>query len=181
MNVERMREDIYRYCQGRWCKNCVFGDKKSRDKKSGDGTRFLRKDIVDDEEIKKIHKIIFSEKHDLQNYKKVSLNNDLISRKSVIDILESIMLNDSNLSKRYMAAEIRDKVNKIQTDNDGWIPVEERLPDIEYDTVLCVTDMNHYFVGVYNQKYGFRTWDIEAVGKVIAWRPIPKPYKRDGK
>ncbi len=49
------------------------------------------------------------------------MSNDLISRKSVIDILESIMLNDSNLSKRYMAAEIRDKVNKIQTDNDGWI------------------------------------------------------------
>ncbi len=40
------------------------------------------------------------------------------------------MLNDSNLSKRYMAAEIRDKVNKIQTDNDGWIPVEERLPEV---------------------------------------------------
>lgn len=84
-----MREDIYRYCNGRWCKNCVFGDKKSRDKKSGDGTRFLRKDIVDDEEIKKMHKIIFSEKYDLQNQKKVSVNNDLISRKALIEDMRS--------------------------------------------------------------------------------------------
>ena len=36
--------------------------------------------------------------------------------------------------------------------NDGWIPVEERLPEKEYSTVLCVTDKNHYFVGVYNRK-----------------------------
>lgn len=88
MNVERMREDIYRYCNGRWCKNCVFGDKKSRDKKSGDGTRFLRKDIVDDEEIKKMHKIIFSEKYDFQNQKKVSVTNDLISRKALMQCYE---------------------------------------------------------------------------------------------
>ena len=46
------------------------------------------------------------------------MSNDLISRKSVIDILESIMLNDSNLSKRYMAADIRDKVNELPTDYD---------------------------------------------------------------
>ena len=49
--------------------------------------------------------------------------------------------------------------------NDGWIPVKERLPEKEYDTVLCVTDKNHYFVGVYNQEYGFRTGDIDAEGK----------------
>ena len=60
--------------------------------------------------------------------------------------------------------------------NDGWIPVEERLPEKEYDTVLCVTDQNYYFVGVYNQEYGFRTGDIEAEGKVVAWRPLPDPY-----
>ena len=60
--------------------------------------------------------------------------------------------------------------------NDGWIPVEERLPEKEYDTVLCVTDQNYYFVGVYNQEYGFRTGDIEAEGKVVAWHPLPDPY-----
>ena len=70
---------------------------------------------------------------------------------------------------------LRDIIRKHM--NDGWIPVEKRLPEKEYDTVLCVTDQNYYFVGVYNQEYGFRTGDIEAEGKVVAWRPLPEPYK----
>ena len=59
---------------------------------------------------------------------------------------------------------------------DGWIPVEERLPEKEYSTVLCVTDKNHYFVGVYNRKKRFRTGDIYAEGEVIAWMPL-EPYR----
>lgn len=60
---------------------------------------------------------------------------------------------------------------------DGWIPCSERMPEKEYDTVLCVTDTNHYFVGVYNREFGFRTGDIDADGNVIAWHPLPEPYK----
>lgn len=59
-----------------------------------------------------------------------------------------------------------------------WIPVEERLPEKEYDTVLCVTDKNHYFVAVYNKEYGFRTGDIYAEGEVIAWMPLPYHTER---
>lgn len=61
--------------------------------------------------------------------------------------------------------------------NDGWIPVEERLPEEEYCTVLCVTDKNYYCVAVYNEKYGFRTGDIDVEGAIIAWRPLPDPYR----
>ena len=55
---------------------------------------------------------------------------------------------------------------------DGWIPVEEQLPEKEYSTVLCVTDKKHYFVGVYNRKKRFLTGDIYAEGEVIAWMPL---------
>lgn len=58
--------------------------------------------------------------------------------------------------------------------NDGWIPVEERLPEEEYCTVLCVTDKNYYCVAVYNEKYGFRTGDINVEGAIIAWQPLPE-------
>lgn len=60
--------------------------------------------------------------------------------------------------------------------NDGWIPVEERLPEKEYYTALCVTDKNHYCVAVYNREYGFRTGDIDVEGEIIAWQPLPEPY-----
>ncbi len=59
-----------------------------------------------------------------------------------------------------------------------WIPVEERLPEKEYDTVLCVTDKNHYFVAVHNKEYGFRTGDVYVEGKVIAWMPLPYHTER---
>ena len=72
---------------------------------------------------------------------------------------------------------LRDIIRKHM--NDGWIPVEKRLPEKEYDTVLCVTDKNYYFVGVYNQEYGFRTGDIDAEGKVVAWRPLPESYQKE--
>lgn len=61
--------------------------------------------------------------------------------------------------------------------NDSWIPVEERLPEKEYYTALCVTDKNHYCVAVYNREYGFRTGDIDAEGEIIAWMPLPEPYR----
>lgn len=70
---------------------------------------------------------------------------------------------------------LRDFIRKYM--NDGWILVEERLPEKEYYTALCVTDKNHYCVAVYNEKYGFRTGDIDVEGAIIAWRPLPKPYR----
>ena len=63
--------------------------------------------------------------------------------------------------------------------NDGWIPVEERLPEKEYYTALCLTDKNHYCVAVYNGEYGFRTGDIDVEGAIIAWRPLPEPYRSE--
>lgn len=61
--------------------------------------------------------------------------------------------------------------------NDGWIPVEERLPEKEYDTVLCVTDKNYYLVCVYNKEIGFRTSDFLVEGEIVAWRPLPELYQ----
>lgn len=61
-------------------------------------------------------------------------------------------------------------------ERDVWIPVEERLPEKEYDTVLCVTDKNYYLVCVYNKEIGFRTSDLGMEGEIVAWRPLPDLY-----
>ena len=74
--------------------------------------------------------------------------------------------------------------------NDGWIPCSERLPEND-DDVLCwyeyrimqgthEGEMNQKFeIGYYN-KY-FKRWGGEVSSgrdcKVIAWRPLPEPYK----
>ena len=77
----------------------------------------------------------------------------------------------------------------VNTDNDGWIPVEERLPDagngkyypllnvaISYGAVKCgfyrVRDKQWYiYKEIYNEF-------VEARDKeIVAWQYFPEPYK----
>lgn len=83
-------------------------------------------------------------------------------------------------------------VGNEEEHNDGWIPCTERLPEND-DDVLCwyeyrimqgthEGEMNQKFeIGYYN-KY-FKRWGGEVSSgrdcKVIAWRPLPEPYKED--
>ena len=68
----------------------------------------------------------------------------------------------------------------VNTCNDGWIPVEERLP--ENGTYLCTLDgelcgIDEPFTGMCGIENG--KWDEE--GCVIAWQPLPEPYRRPKK
>lgn len=83
-------------------------------------------------------------------------------------------------------------VEKEEEHNGGWIPCSEKLPEND-DDVLCwyeyrimqgthEGEMNRKFeIGYYN-KY-FKRWGGEVSSgrdcKVIAWMPLPKPYKED--
>ena len=81
----------------------------------------------------------------------------------------------------YLVNKIIRKHTKDNTDgkndNNGWIPVEERLPEEEYYPALCVTNENYYCVAVYNKTHGFRTGDICTVGEIVAWHPLPELYR----
>lgn len=83
---------------------------------------------------------------------------------------------------------------------DGWIPVEERLPQ-DYDArfYMCILENHEEDLPMFcqcDEIYGFGFWrdiydpvtlgfvDIEfnsmdelGYEKVIAWRPLPEPYK----
>lgn len=63
--------------------------------------------------------------------------------------------------------------------NDGWIPVEERLP--EDGTYICTLDgelcgLEEPFTGMCGIEKGI--WDEPDC--VIAWRPLPEPYRPEG-
>ena len=66
-----------------------------------------------------------------------------------------------------------------------WIPVSEGLPKEDYDTVLVFLESNIYDIAIWHSEYGFRPWYAgyfeeatpEWESKVLAWQPLPEPYK----
>lgn len=70
-----------------------------------------------------------------------------------------------------------------------WIPVSERLPDTD-DEVLCWYEYYHWSQEKVLPEYGIGCYFKEtsawygevAIGRdvrVIAWMPLPKPYKAE--
>ena len=66
---------------------------------------------------------------------------------------------------------LRDFIRKYM--NDGWIPVDERLPD-NNENVLVTTDMGLIASGY----IAHGTWITDQEPDYpIAWRPLPEPYR----
>lgn len=63
-----------------------------------------------------------------------------------------------------------------QPTSDGWIPVSERLPDME--NVLGTTEEGEVKMVWYNPN--LKKWfgsPVVHIENVIAWQPLPQPYK----
>ena len=83
------------------------------------------------------------------------------------------------VAEEYCSSEIPNK-------SDGWIPVSQRLPERQDSdcTFICFYLVQGYFEKIYK---GFRNEDGEWVSErgniingVIAWQPLPEPYKPKG-
>lgn len=59
-----------------------------------------------------------------------------------------------------------------KAEDGGWIPVEERLPD-DGKTVLC-TDGDYVYLVEYDADWDAPFGDVDGI---IAWRPLPAPYR----
>lgn len=78
-----------------------------------------------------------------------------------------------------MAYEILNKVEEIintEPINNGWIPCSERLPDKEGDYLTTVdgcmvVDITLFANGNFIDFLG------EEDNSIIAWQPLPQPYK----
>ena len=77
--------------------------------------------------------------------------------------------------------------------NDGWIPVEERLPEDDIEVLVTYTDIDddnytHITITTYGYAYlggnklDFKEWRspfeyFKSNYKVIVWQPLPEPYR----
>lgn len=106
-----------------------------------------------------------------------------------------------------LASDVLEMIEQLQADmeqdekENGWISVSERLPEDEkeylvtlekvYGTPEKLYGIANYLkfgdTGYWNErKYGYLEWDKYSDGhggtkmyKVIAWMPLPEPYKED--
>lgn len=112
-----------------------------------------------------------------------------------------------NRYKLVTARDFLEMIEQLQEDleqdekENGWIPVSERLPEDEKEyfvTLEKVYGTPDTFFGIANylkfgdagywneKKYGYLEWDKYSDGhggtkmyKVIAWKPLPEPYRED--
>ena len=69
--------------------------------------------------------------------------------------------------------------SKKKSGNDGWIPVEERLPEDE--RMVLVTCQTKKGIRSTNRAYydGAFWHGSGSMSSVTAWQPLPEPYKED--
>ena len=56
--------------------------------------------------------------------------------------------------------------------NDGWIPVEERMP-VKHESVLMCDAAGYREVGWWTGK----RWLTGFSRDIVAWQPLPEPYR----
>ena len=92
----------------------------------------------------------------------------------------------TNIINAHLSCENAAEIERSSRDNDGWIPVEERLPEIsrtpeEDDECpefnVTIRGAEEATTLKYSSADG--TWfdDNGYVYDVIAWRPLPEPYR----
>ena len=101
-------------------------------------------------------------------------------RLEIVDICYGL-----NQAKRIIHKHMSGKDKDIPA-NDGWIPVEERLPDGK-TRVICQFDNGDIELLWQDWESDpemltyFADFSMMAAKKAIAWRPLPDPYRPEKK
>lgn len=110
---------------------------------------------------------------------------DLISRADAIEAIQNTYCKpckergDDYNEVRCRACEYDNaiiQIDALPSADAGWIPCSERLP--EKDDLVLVTVWNDVVIAWRNRYGGWESAeDMYEKGDVIAWMPLPSPYK----
>lgn len=99
----------------------------------------------------------------------------------------------TDIIQNRISCENHEVTTRQSRDNDGWIPVEKRLPTREEflkdDGRFILDDGNRRYQGlfdIYDNKFKFSrhisgvNYELFDDKCVIAWQPLPEAYKKEG-
>lgn len=67
-------------------------------------------------------------------------------------------------------------IRKHLSEDDGWIPVEERLPG--NGTYLCAArGVFEWGEETHTEIYSMADGEWDAFDTIVAWQPLPSPYR----
>ena len=81
---------------------------------------------------------------------------------------------------------IKETVEEIEKEyNDGWIPCSERLPEEDGKYIVTIKNLTGHWImkkdvfvcNYWDNDFHFKDWEDN---EVIAWQPLPQPYKEVG-
>ena len=87
----------------------------------------------------------------------------------------------TNIINAHLSRENDPEIARSSRDNDGWIPVEEALPEEDGFYIATmdgeIVDQQEPFTGLAEFENGKWIDDEDDYRCVIAWRPLPEPYR----
>ena len=109
------------------------------------------------------------------------------------DVFEEVSVSHTRISMRKCYEHAIEIINELTEEyNNGWIPCSERLPNkeeyLKNDGRFIVTDGNRVYQSnydIYDGKFktlqiGFDNCIFREDKCVMAWQPLPQPYKEEG-
>lgn len=123
-----------------------------------------------------------------------------------MNVLEKILEEIENIKKIYVDCErdnfrygfergkkeccdiIRSHMDEVPDNNDGWIPVSEKLPEESdyYMACICNDEVCDYdfrktwFAHADDYDMDKSEWrELYDFERVTAWQPLPEPYKEE--
>lgn len=121
----------------------------------------------------------FADEYEHPNFKpKAQPCNDCISRQAALDINENHHGQMPNHVNHEIWNEIKALPSVTPKKKTCWIPVNERLPEIGIDVLACDIEGIIYMCHRTPHDNYFYAWGCK-IKDIIAWIPLPKPYKTE--
>ena len=116
---------------------------------------------------------------------------DLISRQAALEVVRSLQTykmfagDDTILVDK---AEVQAELEILPTARERWIPCEEEFPPPNTAVLAYAPRFGNIWAVYYDSICGWMVWSPvgdahfpEGQGEIIAWMPMPEPYKGEEK